>query len=72
MKITREQYEKLCDSKFWDSKEEFHNLLEEITGIKASQYTCYQYFDSAHNYLGDSSDCTIRDLLNSAYIEIED
>ena len=71
MKITNEQYEELCDSKCWDGKEDFHELLEEMTGIEARPYTGYSYFDSAGNYLGDSTDNSVRDLLNNAYIEIE-
>lgn len=71
MKITKEQYEELCDSKCWDGNEEFHNLLEDLTGIEAKRYVGYQYFDTLGNYVGDSSDCSVRDLLNSAYIEIE-
>ena len=71
MKITKEQYEELCDCKSWDTNEEFHNLLEDLTGIAAKRYTGYQYFDTSGNYVGDSSDCSVRDLLNNAYIEIE-
>ena len=32
-KISKEQYEELCASKFWDSYDDFHRMLEEITGI---------------------------------------
>ena len=71
-KINKEQYNALCESKFWDGKENFHDLLEEITGIVAKRYTGYQYFDSAGNYIGDSNDVSVRDLLNNAYIEIEE
>ena len=71
MKITKEQYEELVESRFWDSKEDFHKLLEETTGIEARPYTGYSYFDGVGNYVGDSNDCTVRDLLNSAYIEFE-
>ena len=70
MKITRDEYKALCDSKSWDSREDFHKLLEELTGIEAQKYTGYQYFDSAGNYLGDSDDSSVRDLLDNAYIEI--
>lgn len=72
MKITKDEYEALCDTKSWGSREDFHKLLEELTGIEAQQYTGYQYYDSVGNYLGDSNDTSVRDLLNSAYIEIED
>ena len=71
-KIDREQYETLCESIFWDSDEDFHDTLEQITGITARRYTGYSYFDSAGNYIGDSNDVTVRDLLNNAYIEIAD
>ena len=70
-KISKEQYEELCESKFWDSDDDFHRMLEEITGITAKRYVCYQYFDSYDNYVGDSNDDTVRDLLHNAYIEIE-
>ncbi len=72
MKIDKAQYEALCDSKSWDSKEDFHQLLEVVTGITARQYTGYQYFDISGNYIGDSSDVSVRDLLDNAYIEIEE
>lgn len=71
-KINKEQYELLCESKFWDGKEDFHELLEQITGITAKRYTGYSYYDSSGNYIGDSNDFSIRDLLNGAYIEIEE
>ena len=70
MKITKEQYEELCESKCWDTYEEFHKILEEITGIEAKRYTGYQYFDSIGNYVGDSNDCSVKDLLDNAYIQV--
>ena len=70
-KISKEQYEELCESKFWDSDDDFHRMLEEVTGITAKPYIGYQYFDSYDNYVGDSNDDTVRDLLHNAYIEIE-
>ena len=71
-KISKEQYEKLCESKFWDSTAKFHKILQEMTGITAKQYVGYSYYDSSGNYIGDSNDVFIRDLLNGAYIEIDD
>ena len=71
-KITNEQYEALCESKFWDGKEDFHELLEQITGITAQRYTGYSYYDSSGNYIGDSNDVTLNELLDNAYIDIED
>ena len=72
MKITKEQYEELCESKCWDDYISFHQLLENITGIKAKRYTGYSYYDSNGNYIGDSNDASVRDLLNGAFIEVEE
>ena len=71
-KINHAQYELLCESKFWDGNEDFHELLENITGITAKSYMGYSYYDSHGNYIGDSNDVTVRDLLNNAYIKIEE
>ena len=62
----------MCESNFWDSKDGFHRMLEDMTGIKAQRYIGYSYYDSYGDYIGDSNDSTLRDLLNNAYIEIED
>lgn len=69
-KISKEQYEELCESKLWDGYEDFHELLEQKTGIIAKRYVGYMYYDDAGNYIGCNYD-TIEDLLNNAYIEIE-
>ena len=71
-KISKEQFEELGRSSMWDGYEDFHELLEEMTGITAKRYTAYQYFDSDGNYIGDSENFTIRDLLNNAFIQVED
>jgi hypothetical protein len=68
--ITKEELEKLCESKFWDSDDEFHDILEQITGITAKPYKGYSYFDASGNFIGDSNDVTIRDLLDNAYIKV--
>ena len=70
MKITKEQYNKLCESHFYDTREEFHKLLEEITGIEAQKYTSYQYY-CLGNYVGDSDGSSVKDLLDNSYIEVE-
>ena len=71
MKITKEQYKALCDTESWGSKRDFHELLKELAGIEAQKYTGYQYFDNLGNYLGDSDNCSVRDLLNGAGIGVE-
>lgn len=71
-KISRDKYHDLCQSRMWDDTESFHKMLEEMTGITAKRYVAYQYYDADGVYIGDSNNSTIRDLLNNAYIKIED
>ena len=71
-KISKDQYNDLCQSSMWGNIDDFHRVLEEITGITAKRYVAYQYFDGDGNYVGDSNDSTIRDLLNNALIRVED
>ena len=70
-KISREQYEELCESQMCYSYEDFHKMLKEITGITAMPYTAYHYFNEFGDYLGSSNDCTVSGLLNNAYIKID-
>ena len=72
MKITNKQYDALRQSHSWDSTEEFNKLLKETTGIIAEPYTGYSYYDSVGNYLGDSNDIAVIDLLDNAYIVVEE
>lgn len=69
-KITRQQLEDLKDARSFGRMEDFHRLLEEYTGIEARPYTAYQYFDGADNYVGDSNDDTVKEILDRAYIKI--
>lgn len=71
-KISKDQYHDLCQSSMWDDTDGFNRLLEQMTGITARRYVAYQYYDEDGNYVGDSNNSTIRDLLNNAYIQIED
>ena len=71
-KISKDKYHDLCQSSMWDDTESFNKLLEEMTGITARRYIGYSYYDEAGMYIGDSNNSTIRDLLNNAYIKIED
>lgn len=71
-KISKEQFEELGQSSMWDGIDGFHKKLEEITGITAKSYVGYSYYDEAGMYIGDSNNSTIRDLLNNAFIQVED
>lgn len=69
--ITREQLEDLEFAEPLD-RNEFHKLLKEYAGIVAESYVGFCYYDAAGNYLGDSNDCDVRDLLKSAYVGVVD
>ena len=70
--ITREQYEDLKDAQLYGTQEEYHRMLEEYTGIEARPYTAHQYFDGADNYVGDSNEDTLKEILGRAYITIKE
>lgn len=68
-KITRSQYEEIeaaHEDGFW----ELHQALAEYTGIVAYSHEAYTYYDSNGNYVGNSEDFDLDDLLESAYIEV--
>ena len=50
----------------------FINYLKNLLELKQSLIYIIKLYDEAGNYIGDSNDNSVRDLLNSAYIEIED
>lgn len=68
--ITKQQMEKLKNAAVYEA-DEFHRLLEEYTGIEVRPYRAYQYFDNCGNYIGDSIDSGLFDLLEAAYIKVE-
>ena len=67
--ITIEQLEELREAES-TNRLEFNELLEEYTGIKAKPYTAFYYEDSAGNWVGDSDNYEVDELLQSAYIEV--
>lgn len=69
--ITKSQKRELEEAAILGSRE-FYRLLEEYTGIEVRPYTAYQYYDNCGNYIGDSSDSALEDLLEAAYIEVVD
>ena len=68
-KITRSQYEEIDDAFAYGTIKEFHRTLEKHTGISTVPYTGYQYF-YGDDYVGDSNDFDLLDLLKNAYIEV--
>ena len=70
--ITRKQLEEIEDARFCCGAKEYNEVLEEITGITAAPYTAYSYYDSDLNYIGDSENSTLDDLMKCAGIEVID
>ena len=68
-KITRSQYEDIEDAFSYGTIGEFHRMLEKHTGISAIPYTAYKYFNG-DDYIGDSEDFDLLNLLKNAYIEV--
>lgn len=68
-KITRSQYEEIQDA-YEKGYRELHEVLAEHTGIVAYSHEAYCYFDANCNYVGNSEDFDLDDLLENAYIEV--
>lgn len=68
--ITKEQLEEIEDAIHCFDRGAAYALLKKYTGIEARPYTAFVFYDEADNFVGDSDNYTIRDLLDSAYITI--
>ncbi len=51
-------------------KDKFPALLEEYTGIIAKPYIAFQYFDQHEDYICDSGDCSLEDLMEENEIKV--
>ncbi len=67
--ITEDQLDELEEMLSVGDRKSFNALLEEYTGIEARPYTAYQYYD-ADNFVGDSDNYDVREILENAYIKI--
>lgn len=70
--ITKKQYDEIANASFCFGRNEFNELLEKYTGVEARPYTAYQYYDVAGNYIGDSNEDDLDNLLRAAYVEVKD
>ena len=71
LEITKEQLEELEETLSIDRRD-FNELLEEYTGIVAKPYTAFVYYDSADNWVGDSDNYDVREILENAYITVKE
>lgn len=67
--ITRKQLAEIEEAYSFDRKEAFE-LLEKYTGIKGKPYTGWTFYDDANNYIGDSDNYSIEELLDNAFISV--
>lgn len=68
--ITIQQYQELKELEELDYSE-FLRQLELYTGIKAVPCTAYQFYDDSGDYICDSCDSFVGDILEAAYVEVE-
>lgn len=69
--ITKEQLKELEETLSVDRRD-FNDLLEEYTGIVAKPYIGFVYYDSADNWVGDSDNYDVREILENAYITVRE
>ena len=70
--ITKAQLEEIEEASFWGDKRDAFALLKEYTGIEAKPYAAWNFYDEDGNYVGDSDNYSIRDLIENAYIDVVD
>ena len=70
--ITKKQLEEIEEAGCWGDRTDAYELLEEYTGIAAKPYTAWNFYDEYGNYVGNSDDYSIRDLIENAYIDVVD
>lgn len=68
--ITKEQLEEIEDAYSYGSPKDSYKLLKKYAGIEARPYTAFTFYDEADNYVGDSDNYSIKDLLDNAYIKV--
>lgn len=69
--ITEAQQEKLELAVLLDD-EEYRKLLREYMGIKARAYTAYNYYDENGDFIGNSEDYDLGQLMEAAGVEVRD
>jgi hypothetical protein len=70
--ITKAQLKEIEEARWYGERTEAYALLKEYTGIEARPYTAWNFYDEYNNYVGDSDNYSIRDLIENAYIDVVD
>lgn len=69
--MTEVQQEKLELAVLLDD-EEYRKLLREYMGIEAKAYTAYNYYDENGDFIGNSEDYDLDQLMEAAGVEVRD
>lgn len=69
--ITKAQQEKLELAALLDD-EEYRKLLSEYMGIEARAYTAYNFYDENGDFIGNSEDYDLDQLMEAAGVEVWD
>ena len=69
--ITKAQQEKL-ELAVLLNDEEYRKLLREYMGIKARAYTAYNYYDENGDFIGNSEDYDLGQLMEAVGVEVRD
>lgn len=67
--ITKKQKAEIEDAA-WLGDDVYRERLREYTGIKAKPYVSYQYYDINGDYIGDSNNDSLDDILEAAQVEV--
>ena len=68
-KLTRQEADDLSEVLTWD-EDNFPETLEEYTGLQAKPARMFLVFDQAGDYVGNTHNETIYDILRRAGIEV--
>lgn len=68
-KLTRQEANDLSEVFTWD-EDSFPEILEEYTGLQAKPARMFLVYDSAGDYVGNTHNDTIGDILRKAGIEV--
>ena len=69
VKLTKQEADDLSEVLTWD-EDSFPEILEEHTGLQAKPARMFLVFDAAGDYVGNTQDDTVNDILRKAGIEV--
>lgn len=67
--ITKAQLKQLYQAQLFDN-DEYLRLLKEFAGIESRPTTAYNYYDENDNFLANSDETDLDDLLEKANVEV--